>query len=314
MEKTISVVVPVLNEELSITHFLSALQIAVRGLDERFEIIFVDDGSTDKTLAMARSSYIPNWDIIAISLSRRFGKEAAISAGLARASGDATIVMDVDLQDPPSLIPEMVSIWKSGHKVVVAKRKNRDSDSFLKRNTAMAFYWLQNKISSPPLPANVGDFRLLDRQVVTELLKLNESNRFMKGIFAWVGFPTAHVEYVRDARVNGKTKFGFFRLFSLALDGITSFSIFPLRLFSILGLAVSLVGFVYALFLILRVLISGIEIPGYSSIMVSLITLSGIQLLGIGLLGEYVGRTYLESKNRPVFIVNSTFLNGERLE
>lgn len=311
--KKLSVVVPVFNEAASIFEFVAALRAAIYAVEMNVELIFVDDGSRDGTLEILKNLREETWTILVVSLSRNFGKESAITAGLAKSSGDAVVVIDADLQDPPSVIPKMIEHWSNGSKVVLARRSDRSSDTFLKRHTAKAFYWLNNKIANPPLPSDVGDFRLIDRQVVLELLKLSESNRFMKGLFAWVGFASSTVYYVRDARLRGKTKFNFIKLVSLAFEGVSSFSTFPLKIFSLLGFIVSIAGFSYAVFLVCRVFIAGIDIPGYSSIMVAVLTLAGLQLLGIGLLGEYLGRTYIESKNRPIWVEDASYINGNPL-
>ncbi|MDR2180111.1 MAG: glycosyltransferase family 2 protein [Synergistaceae bacterium] len=243
-----------------------------------------------------------------IDLSRNFGKEAALTAAIDYASGDAMIPIDVDLQDSPELI--MVEKWHEGYEVVLAKRIDRSTDSFMKRFTAQLFYYCHNKISSPPMPENVGDFRLMDRRVTDALKTLRERHRFMKGLFAWVGFKTCVVEYTRQMRTAGKSNFNGWRLWKFALEGITSFSTFPLTMWLYLGSFISLGAFCYDMFIFLKTLILGVALPGYTSSVCMILFFGGLQLLGIGILGEYIGRTYMESKQRPIYIVRSCFQNG----
>ncbi|MFD1264108.1 glycosyltransferase, partial [Thauera mechernichensis] len=239
--------------------------------------------------------------------TRNFGKEAALTAGIEYAKGDVVIPIDVDLQDPPGIIPIMVEKWREGYDVVLGKRVDRNSDTWLKRTLAGLFYRIHNRISDPLIPPDVGDFRLMDRKVITALCNLPESRRFMKGVFSWVGFHTATVEYARPERIAGNTKFNTWRLWNLALEGITSFSIAPLKIWTYIGGFVSLVSFVFAMFIIVRVMTIGADVPGYASLVVAVSFLGGLQLIGIGVLGEYLGRTYLESKRRPVYIVQTVY-------
>lgn len=315
MQPTLSIVVPVFNEAQAVRGFCDVLteKLQAQRALMNLELVFVNDGSTDGTLAVLKGLTIAGWSVTVVNLSRNFGKEAAITAGMQAAEGDAIVVIDVDLQDPPQLINEMLEMWRNGFMVVLAQRTERKNDTLLKRITASLFYKVHNAMASPPIPSNVGDFRLMDRQVVLEILRLKESNRFMKGIFAWVGFQSTTLLYEREARHSGRTKFTANKLWNLALEGITSFSTVPLKVFSLLGFLMASVGFVYSGFLIARVVISGIDLPGWSSLIVSVVTLSGIQLFGIGILGEYIGRIYIESKGRPVFIVESKFLNGVKI-
>lgn len=305
---TMSLVVPVFNESKMISLFVDHVK-SVFGQcnDIELEITFINDGSSDDTLARLLELQKRNSEIRIVDLSRNFGKEAALTAGLNIASGHVVVPIDVDLQDPPELILEMIEKWREGYDVVVGKRINRDSDTWAKRKTATWFYRIHNKISEPKIPENVGDFRLLDRSVVDALNALPESRRFMKGLFAWVGFKTATVEYVRPERVAGATKFNGWRLWNFALEGITSFSIDPLRLWTYVGGAVALASLLFALFIILRVLIYGIDVPGYASVIVAVTFLGGLQLIGIGIIGEYLGRTYIESKRRPIYIVRRIY-------
>jgi glycosyltransferase involved in cell wall biosynthesis len=270
----------------------------------------VDDGSTDGTLDCLIQASKTRPDLVVVDLTRNFGKEAALTAGLQEAGGDAVIPMDVDLQDPPEVIPRLVAEWEKGFEVVLAKRSDRSSDSFLKRRTAAWFYRIHNLLSEPKIPADVGDFRLLDRKVVDALKTLPERRRFMKGLFAWLGFRTQCIEYTRQPRIAGQTKFSGWKLWNFALEGITSFSTMPLRVWTYIGLAVALAAFAYLSFIIVQTLIHGIAVPGYASLLVTILFLGGVQLIGIGMLGEYIGRIYTESKQRPVYLIRAKFKSG----
>lgn len=305
---TISLIVPVYNESESVGIFINKISdIFENEALLNTETIFVNDGSTDSTLDKLLEFQNNRHHIKIIDLSRNFGKEAALTAGLQAATGDVVVPIDVDLQDPPELILEMVAKWREGYEVVLGRRINRDSDSWAKRVSANWFYKIHNKISEPKLLENVGDFRLMDRKVVEALNNLPESRRFMKGLFAWAGFRTDYVEYIRTERVAGETKFSGWRLWNLALEGITSFSTAPLRIWTYLGFFVSLCSFAFAIVIVLKVLFLGIDVPGYASLMISVSFLGGLQLIGIGVLGEYLGRTYMESKGRPIFLVRHVY-------
>jgi glycosyltransferase involved in cell wall biosynthesis len=304
----VSLVVPVFNEEDTVSIFIQRVTEIFRNENLlALEIIFVNDGSTDSTLAKILECKLSDSKIKIVDLSRNFGKEAALTAGLQAAGGQVIVPIDVDLQDPPELILDMIAKWREGYEVVLGRRINRDSDSWSKRASANWFYRLHNKIADPTLPENVGDFRLMDRQVVEALATLPESRRFMKGLFAWIGFRTTYVEYARPERVAGTSKFNGWRLWNFALEGITSFSTDPLRIWTYIGFIVSLISFVFALFIGLKVIIYGIDVPGYASIMVAVTFLGGLQLIGIGVIGEYLGRTYIESKRRPVYLVRKVY-------
>ncbi|MEE4207373.1 MAG: glycosyltransferase family 2 protein [Erythrobacter sp.] len=311
-EPLISIVVPVLNEEESVGHFASAIESVIAdGWNEgeippRFEIIFVDDGSRDATAAVVRAMCRVDRRIKLVSLSRNFGKEAALSAGLRAATGDAVIPMDVDLQDPPELIRPMVDLWRGGAQIVNAKRIDRSEDSFLKRTSSRLFYKTINAIAEHPIAVDVGDFRLLDRSAVAVLNEMTERCRFNKGLFSWIGFRTETVEYARPARLAGSTKWRVSRLVSLALDGITSSTTLPLRVWTIIGAVISALAFAYAAFLIAYTLISGSDTPGYASIMVAVLFLGGLNLFSLGLMGEYVGRIAVQVRGRPLYIVAET--------
>lgn len=304
----LSIVVPVYNEVETVGIFVNEIiQLFKQRPGITLEIIFINDGSTDETLEHLLTIQKTYHQIKIVDLSRNFGKEAALTAGLQIASGQAIVPIDVDLQDPPEIILEMIQKWQDGYEVVLGCRSNRDSDSWAKRTSANIFYRIHNKIADPKLPENVGDFRLMDRCVVDALKELPESRRFMKGLFAWVGFRTAVVNYTRRERVAGTTKFNGWRLWNFALEGVTSFSTDPLRIWTYLGIIVSIFSFIMAFFIALKVLISGIDIPGYASLMIAVTFLGGLQLIGIGVIGEYLGRTYLESKRRPVYLVRRIY-------
>lgn len=308
----LSIVVPVFNEAEAIDTFVEQVSNVFASEDDvQLQFVFVNDGSTDSTLDVLLTCQKQKPQIVIIDFSRNFGKEAALTAGIERASGDVVVPIDVDLQDPPEVILQMLSKWREGYEVVLGKRCNRDSDSFAKRLTAKWFYRLHNYISEPRIPENVGDFRLMDRCVVDALKQLPESRRFMKGLLAWLGFRTATVEYVRPARLVGTTKFNGWKLWNLAVEGFTGFSIAPLRVWCYLGMSIAALAMVYASFIALRVAILGIDVPGYASLMIAVIFFGGLQLTGIGVLGEYLGRTYFEAKRRPVYLIRRCYENQE---
>jgi len=303
MRRSVSLACPFYNEGGSVQLFFARVVPVLESLGLPFEIVCVNDGSRDTTLEELIRSQAADSRIVVVDLSRNFGKEAALTAAIDYAQGDAVIPIDADLQDPPELIPELVSKWQEGYDVVAARRVNRDSDGLFKRVTAGWFYRVHNSISEIDVPANIGDFRLMDRRVVESLKSLPERRRYMKGLFAWVGFRTAVVDYVRETRAAGTTKFSGWRLWNLALEGITSFSTVPLRLWTYIGTAVALLSFLYGSVIVLRTLILGIDVPGYASLLSVMLFLGGVQLIGIGVLGEYIGRIYSETKQRPVYVV-----------
>jgi glycosyltransferase involved in cell wall biosynthesis len=298
---TLSIVTPFYNESAAIDAYFDGLRRTLDGVD--YEVVCVNDGSVDDTLARLVEQARRDPRIVVVDLSRNFGKEAALTAGIDVARGDAVVPLDADLQDPPEVIHELVARWREGYEVVVAHRRDRSTDSLAKRATAAAFYRVHNLISHPQIPENVGDFRLMDRRVVDVLKTLPERQRFMKGLFAWVGFRTATVDYVRARRSAGKSRFSSWRLWNFAVEGMTSFSSAPLRIWTYVGSLVSFLAFIYGSFIVIRVLVQGVDTPGYASLLVAILLLGGIQLIGIGVLGEYLGRVYAETKQRPVYVV-----------
>jgi len=306
----LTILVPVKDEEAAIAPFVSRVGKVLDGLSDpaadSWEILFIDDGSNDATFAAIIAANANQNRVRAVSLSRNFGKEAALSAGLDYARGDAVIPIDVDLQDPPEVIGDMIKAWRAGSEVVYGVRRNRESDSLPKRFTADLYYRAHNWLSSDKIPEHAGDFRLLDRKVVNVIRKMPERNRFMKGLFAWSGFKQTAVEYDRVERAVGSTKFRYWKLWTLALDGITSASTVPLRVWSYVGVVVALLSFAYASFIIGRTIISGANVPGYASLMTAILFFGGLQLISLGVLGEYVGRILIEAKQRPIYIVSQT--------
>lgn len=315
MNIELSIIVPCYNESEVVENFFSAMvgnNGILNNLGLNCELVFINDGSKDNTLELLKAqkeiySNKSNLDIKIVNLSRNFGKEAAMSAGFSVASGEAIVPMDADLQDPPELIAKFVELWRQGYDVVLAKRNDRQEESFAKRFSSSLFYKLNNKISDVKLPDNVGDFRLFTRKVLNAINSLPENQRFMKGIFAWVGFNSITIEYKRPQRIAGSSKFNGWKLWNFALQGITGFGTLPLRIWTYIGFIVSFFAFIYASFLILRTLIMGIDLPGYASLVVIILFLGGLQLIGIGILGEYVGRIYMESKRRPPFIIDEIY-------
>ncbi len=300
----VSIVAPFYNEGEAVQAFheqLTTVLDSIVGVE--FEVVCVDDGSRDDTLLRLCRLVDADRRFRVIEFSRNFGKEAALTAGIDAAIGDAVIPIDADLQDPPELIPILIEEWQKGYDVVLARRTERDSDSFLKRNTARLFYRVHNRLSPTRIPDNVGDFRLMNRAAVDALKTLPERNRFMKGLFAWIGFKTTIVDYRRQPRTAGSSKFSGWKLWNFALEGFTSFSTAPLKLWTYLGGAGAIGTAIYAAYIVLRTLIRGIDIPGYASLLVVVLFLGSIQLIGIGVLGEYIGRIYTETKRRPRYLI-----------
>lgn len=299
----LSVVIAMYNEALVINECHLRLVCVLNKLTLPCEIIYIDDGSHDESHAIVSAFKAVNHDVVTLRLSRNFGKEAAMSAGLKASKGKAVILLDADLQDPPELIPEMVEKWQSGFDVVDMQRRQRHGESFFKRFTAGAFYKLMNLLSDIPIPENVGDFRLIDRRVVDEINKLPERTRFMKGLFAWPGFKRTTLQFDRDSRLAGETKWNYAKLLHLALEGITSFSTKPLRLATYAGGLTSVVAMIGALVIFAKTIFWGDVVAGYPSTIIVVLLLGGVQLLSIGLLGEYVGRLFIEAKQRPLYVL-----------
>ncbi|CAJ0774503.1 putative glycosyltransferase [Ralstonia mannitolilytica] len=300
----VSIVAPFFNEEAGVGEFFRAIKAVAASVPHcRFEVICVDDGSKDNTLEKLKEPH--GIDTVVVELSRNFGKEAALTAGLDVAAGDAVIPIDSDLQDPPELIPRMIELWAQGYDVVLAKRADRSVDSASKRISAVMFYKLYNKIANLRIPENVGDYRLMTRQVVEAVKRLPEQQRFMKGLFAWAGFRQTTIEFHRQCRNTGSTSWNKWRLWNFALEGLTSFSTLPLRVWTYVGSLVAAFSLLYGIALVFRVLVHGIDVPGYASTIVAILFLGGMQLIGIGVLGEYLGRTYMESKRRPVYLIRT---------
>lgn len=308
-KRLISLVCPFYNEGLGVSAFYEAICREIAQLPSyEFEVVCIDDGSNDDTLKQLVALADNDIRFRAFELSRNFGKEAALTAGLDAAHGDVVIPIDADLQDPPLLIGRLIKAWEdTGADVVLAKRADRASDSAAKRFSAAAFYDLHNWVSQIKIPANVGDCRLMTRMVVDALKQLPEKQRFMKGLFAWVGFKTVTIEYTREKRFAGISKFSGWKLWNFALEGFTSFSSLPLRIWTYLGMAGALLTLGYGLFIVLRTIIQGVDVPGYASLLVSILFFGSLQLMGLGILGEYVGRIYMESKRRPTYLVRKVY-------
>lgn len=304
-KELITIIVPCFNEEEVIETCHTAISGVISSLPYLFEILYVNDGSTDQTLSILRDIHSKDARVRVINLSRNFGKEAAMTAGIDCARGDAVIILDADLQDPPSLIPGLLDLWKStGSDVVYGQRLQREGETWIKKSTARAFYKIINFISAVDIPVNTGDFRLMNRRSVDALKQLRENHRFMKGMFAWIGYKQIALQYNREPRAAGTTKWNYIKLWHLALEGITGFSMTPLRIASFFGFLISLFAFAFGGFIIFKTLLFGKDLPGYASLMVMITFLSGIQLLTIGILGEYIGRIFGETKNRPLYFID----------
>lgn len=303
----VSIVVPMYNEEANLGQFFARTITVLNNLNITYEIVCINDGSIDNTLAELLKYQQNNNCIKVIDLSRNFGKEIALTAGLDYSCGAAVIPIDADLQDPPELIPDLLSKWREGYDMVYATRLIRRGETFIKRITAKLFYFTIDSISEIKIPKNTGDFRLMDRRVVDSLAQLPERTRFMKGLFAWVGFKQTAIFYDRDPRQAGQTAWNYWKLWNFAIDGITSFTALPLKIWSYIGFSLSFLSLCYAVFLFIRTILMGIELPGYASMMVVILFLGGIQLITLGVLGEYLGRIYTEVKNRPLYLVRHAY-------
>lgn len=299
----LSVVVPVHNEEEAICRFDARLHAVLATMPTRAEVIYVNDGSTDRSLARLSELQSQSADIAVLDLSRNFGKEIALAAGLDHARGDAVVIIDADLQDPPELIQTLFAKWQEGFDNVYAQRESRAGDSWVKRATAHAFYRVLNRMSSRPVPVDTGDFRLLSRRAVDALCQLRERSRFMKGLYGWVGFNQVAVAYHRSPRISGNSSFNYWKLWNFSLDGITSFTTVPLRLISYLGLMIAAFSALYGVYIMIKTLLLGNSVAGYPSLIVIVLVLGGVQLLSLGIIGEYLGRLFDEAKARPLYFV-----------
>jgi polyisoprenyl-phosphate glycosyltransferase len=303
----LSIIAPIYNEEQNINHFFERLEGVLEQLDTTYEIVCVNDGSQDNSFKCLLEHHYRNPAIKVINFSRNFGKEAAMAAGLEYAAGAAVIPIDADLQDPPELIGDLMAKWREGYDMVYATRRSRNEEGWLKRVTANLFYSLIGRLSNVPIPPNTGDFRLVDRRVIQALRRMPERTRFMKGLFAWVGFKQTSIVYDRPQRYRGNTKWNYWRLWNYAIDGITSFSFAPLKVWGYVGFFISLLAFLYAAYLFLRTLMFGIDLPGYASLMVTMLFIGGMQLMTLGIMGEYLSRVYEEVKGRPLYFVRDAY-------
>ena len=301
-EPLLSVVVPVFDEAQVLPLFHRRLAGAMQRLGA-WEVVYVDDGSQDETLRLLEALHAADPRVGVVSLSRNFGKEIATTAGLEHASGDAVIVIDADLQDPPEVIPELVAAWREGFDMVYAERRVRDGETWLKTSTAELFYRLMQHLGRVQLPRNAGDFRLMSRRAVDAVLQLREQHRFMKGLFAWVGFPAKAVPYDRAPRHAGRSKWNYWRLWNLAIEGITGFTVMPLKIATYVGLLVALLAVVYGAQVVVKTLLFGNPVAGYPSLMTVMLFLGGVQLVTLGVIGEYLGRVFNETKRRPLYLV-----------
>lgn len=309
-EFLLSIVIPVYNEESVIQEFYRRLKRVVQPITPNRQYVFVNDGSSDNTLKVLKGMQCDDDDIAIIDLSRNFGKEIGMTAGLDYASGDAAVIIDADLQDPPELIPNLIEKWHQGYDVVYAKRVTREGEGTLKRGTAFAFYRVIQQLSTVKIPEDTGDFRLLSRRAMESLKTLRERNRFMKGLYAWIGFPQVAIEYRRDARYAGSSKWNYWRLWNFAIEGITSFSTAPLKLASYIGILTAFSAFLYGAYMVLKKLFFGDPVAGFPTLVAVVTFLGGVQLLALGILGEYIGRMFDEVKQRPLYLVNEVLPNG----
>ena len=311
-KKLITILVPAYNEEPSIPILYDRLCPIINNISNyNFEILFVNDGSKDNTLHVLKNLRNKDNRICYLNLSRNFGKEIAMIAGLDYSKGDAVIILDADLQDPPELISEMITYWEQGYDDVYAKRKSRKGETLFKKFTSKMFYKTLQSVTNIEIQKDTGDFRLLDRRCVEALKQFRESQRYTKGLFSWIGYNKKEILYDRDPRIAGKTKWNYMNLLKLSIDGITSFTTAPLRLSTLSGVLISIIGFIYMLVIIIKTLISGVDVPGYASTMVVILFVGGIQLIFLGIIGEYLGRAFYETKNRPIYFIDTYNENKE---
>jgi polyisoprenyl-phosphate glycosyltransferase len=312
-KQTISIVVPAYNEDEGLAEFHRRVTVVLNNLSMDGEIVYVNDGSHDQTLEVLKKLQAMDSRVVIVDLSRNYGKEIALTAGLDHASGDAIVPIDADLQDPPELIPNLVAKWREGYDVVYARRISRASESWIKKATASTFYRLMQRLGGKVIvPANVGDFRLLDRKALNALKQIREQHRFMKGLFASIGFRQIALDYHRDARFAGETKWNYWRLWNFSLEGITSFTIVPLKLSTYIGLLTAFFAFIYGLYIFGKALFIGDPVPGFPSVMVMIAFLGGVQLIVLGIIGEYLGRVFNETKNRPLYFVRDVLRSCDK--
>jgi glycosyltransferase involved in cell wall biosynthesis len=310
--KRITILIPAYNEEQVLNKLYTRLQGVLAGLSKyRFEILFINDGSKDRTLEIIKELKRKDARVSYINLSRNYGKEIAMIAGLDYATGDAVVIIDADLQDPPELIPQMIAYWEEGYDDVYAKRRSRQGETWLKKSTSKLFYRCLQKLSNIPIQEDTGDFRLLDRRCVEALKQLRETQRYTKGMFSWIGFKKKELLFDREPRAAGQTKWNYFKLCDLAIEGITCFTITPLRFSSFLGALISLFAFIYMIVVMVKTIVYGDPVQGYPSLMVIILFLGGIQLLSLGIIGEYIGRIFNECKRRPLYFVDE--YNGKKI-
>lgn len=307
----VSIIVPMKNESVSLSKLFTRINQVTATVSDKysFEVIVVNDGSTDNTLELLQEYMQKNKELKVVDLSRNFGKESALYAGFHYCTGDCAVAIDADLQDPPELILEMLEYWSEGFEVVTAAHEFRENDTYLKRKTAKLFYKAINKISDIKITPNAGDFRLLDRQVINEFLRLDERVRFNKGLFAWLGFREKVIYHTRDVRAAGISQWSYLKLFRFAIDGMTSFSNAPLEIWFYLGIIIAISGFLYGAFIFIHTVLLGVDVPGYASLLIFILFFSGLQMIGIGIIGKYLGRLFIESKQRPVFIARKFYDN-----
>lgn len=302
--KTITILIPAYNEEAVLEPLMKRLDSLAKSVKKyQFEFLFVNDGSRDKTLEIIKHYADIDERISYINLSRNFGKETAMIAGLDHCRHDATVIIDADLQDPPELIPEMITYWEEGFDDVFARRTSRAGESWFKKYTSQAFYSVLQKSTRIPIQRDTGDFRLLDKRCVKALTQFRESQRYTKGMFSWIGYKKKEITYDRDPRAAGESKWNYVKLLDLAIEGITSFTTAPLRISSVLGMFVSFLAFVYIVYLVGRTLLFGADLSGYPSTLAVILFLGGVQLLSLGVIGEYIGRIFNETKQRPLYFV-----------
>lgn len=304
MNKIISIIVPLYNEEESLPILYKRLEKVLKNIQYDYEILFVNDGSKDKSLDIIRDLRKKDEKISYINFTRNFGKEIAMAAAFDYVIGDAAVIIDADLQDPPELIYEMIKYWEQGYDDVYAKRISRKGETFIKKITSKTFYRILKKMSSVAIQEDTGDFRLISRKFIDELKKMRETQRYTKGMFSWIGLKKKEIYFDRDSRIAGNTKWNYFKLCELAIEGITSFTTIPLKFSSLTGVIISLFAFIYLFIIILKTLILGRDVPGYASIISVILFVSGVQLLSLGVIGEYLGRIFIETKNRPLYIVD----------